>query len=221
LTGCFGASDGSVGQVCAFLKGPDSADFAGFAHPEGGEHLEVLGLFLDELVETVAVAFRVAHGGNLQSAGLESLYVLGEGFQFLLVRDAGEVVLGDDDAHLAAQDFVVKLFVIPEVVPFQVKPFRHFGGIQDILPQFRAFHGAGVVEGSAIVLKADGANLQLPGGNLANAFRKLGPKSGVKKVVTDFQCPAGFQIQADRVERVFFGGFQGLGANEPHQVLVG
>ena len=123
LTGGGGLPDGTVGEVRALLEGPNSADFPGFAHAECGDELESLRLFR-ELVEPRAVLVGVAHGSDFDAVRLDPFDVGEVVLEFEVARDAGEVVLGNEDFHAFGGGECAEFVVIVEVVAFEVQPLR-------------------------------------------------------------------------------------------------
>ena len=135
LAGGLRLADGCVGEVRARLERPYPAGDTGFAHPEGGEQLEVAGEVLCEFVQPVAVRFAVAHGGNLQAVRVQADAVVGEVRQFLLVRDAQEVVLRDDDARLAQVGEHLEVVERMQAVVLEIEPLGNLGRLEDLGPE--------------------------------------------------------------------------------------
>lgn len=137
---------GTVGKVCAFLEGPEAADFPCGAHSECGDKVEAACLLLGELVEPVAILGGVAHGGYLDAVGLYPFYVKGEVFQFQVAWDSCEIVLGNENLDLLLRRELLQCSVVVQVVPFKVYPVGNFGLFHDFFPQRRSFYGSCVGE---------------------------------------------------------------------------
>ena len=168
LTGGGGFPDGTVGEVRPLLQGPDAADFSGFAHPERGDELEPFRFFR-ELVQPRAVVVGVAHGGDFYPVRLDPFDVGEVVLEFEVARDAGEVVLGNEDLYALRGGEFADFTVIVQAVAFEVDPLRYFCCFEDFFPQGGAFDGSGVSEGTAVALETDGAQLYRIRGDLADA----------------------------------------------------
>jgi hypothetical protein len=133
LTGGGGFPDGTVGEVGAFFQGPNSADFASFAHAECSDELEPLCLFR-ELVEPRAVVVGVAHGGDFYSVCLDPFGVGEVVLEFEVARDAGEIVFGNEDFYTLWGGEFAKLAKVVQAVAFEVNPLWNFVCIEDFFP---------------------------------------------------------------------------------------
>ena len=207
-------SDGTVSEVCPLFQRPDSADFSGFTHAECGDELEPFCPF-GELVEARAVVFGVAHGGNFDAVCLHPFDVGEVVLEFKVGWDAGEVVLGNEDLHALRGRKFTELVVVVQAVAFKVQPFRHVRCIENLFKKSNALDGACIGECAAVTLEADGSELYCLRDELADSRRKSLPFGFVKKVVTDFEDVAAFEVNARRVEFFAFGGGKRFGTHEP------
>ena len=156
LTGGGSLPDGSVSEVRSFLQGPDAAEFSGFAHAERGNELEPFCFFC-KLVEARTVVVGVAHGGDFDAVRLDPFSVGEIVLEFEVARDAGEVVLGNEDFHASRGGELAEFVVIVEAVAFEVQPFWNVRSFENFFPQGGAFDGSGVGECSAVPSETDGA----------------------------------------------------------------
>ena len=158
MAGGGGLPDGTVSEVCTLLQRPDSADFSGFAHAECGDELEPFGPF-GELIEARAVVFGVAHGGDFDAVCLDPFDVGEVVLEFEVARDAGEVVLGNEDLHAFRGCNFAELVIVVQAVAFKVQPFRDVRCVKNLFEKSGALDGACVGECTAVTLESYGAEL--------------------------------------------------------------